>query len=130
MNVSQKYLSAPNLSKIVDVGTTLINTGANVYGTIKSSQNSGGGTLQTSENVTIINQRQLTPEEIKILQEQHEENLKQLAFDRAMQMQNAADKRRLLDKQYEKPQNDNTIVYMLGGLLFFGIFFTAIKNNK
>ena len=130
MNVVQKYLSAPNWSKIIDNGTSIINAGVNAYSAFNSSNNAGNNASSSQAGTTIVNQRQLTPEEIKILQEQHEENLKQMSFNRAMQMQDAADKRKIIEKSLEKPKNDDTLLYILGGLFFFGMFFTAMKKNK
>lgn len=111
----------------VSTALDVVNTGANVYSSIKGSNNSSGGG-QTVNHTTVV-ERQLTPEEIKIKQEQHAEWLKQQQYNQALKMQEAADMRRVITGNFgAKPEKDNTILYITGGVIALGLIVLLVKK--
>lgn len=125
----------------VALGVSLgwVNTALNVTNTVVSgtaaiisATKSGGGHSQPQvvHHNTTVQERPLTPEEIKIKQEQHDQWLKQQEFNRAMQMQQSADMRRFLDPNIDKnqPKNDNLMVYGVLGLVLVAIVFKSIQK--
>ncbi|CEN34916.1 hypothetical protein [Capnocytophaga cynodegmi] len=111
----------------VSTALDVVNTGANVYSSIKGSNNSSGGG-QTVNHTTVV-ERQLTPEEIKIKQEQHAEWLKQQQYNRAIKIQKTADMRRVITGNFgAKPEKDNTILYITGGVIALGLIVLLVKK--
>ncbi|ATA94651.1 hypothetical protein ACI760_01360 [Capnocytophaga canimorsus] len=111
----------------VSTALDVVNTGANVYSSIKSGENNSSGG-QTVNHTTVV-ERQLTPEEIKIKQEQHAEWLKQQQYNRAMKMQEAANMRRVITGNFgAKPEKDNTILYITGGVIALGLIVLLVKK--
>ncbi|MFJ1431343.1 hypothetical protein ACILE2_11175 [Capnocytophaga canimorsus] len=111
----------------VSTALDFVNTGANVYSSIKSGENNSSGS-QTVNHTTVV-ERQLTPEEIKIKQEQHAEWLKQQQYNRAMKMQEAADMRRVITGNFgAKPEKDNTVLYITGGVIALGLIVLLVKK--
>lgn len=110
-----------------NMGINALNTGANMYAALspKPTQTAFGETVHT----TIVNERQLTPEEIDIIKQQHQEWLKNQQLERAMKMQQNADMRRVLQKEYKTPESDNTPIFIVGGLLLVGMIFMVIKKK-
>lgn len=111
----------------VSTALDVVNTGANVYSSIKGSNNSSGG--GQAVNHTTVVERQLTPEEIKIKQEQHAEWLKQQQYNRAIKIQKTADMRRVITGNFgAKPEKDNTILYITGGVIALGLIVLLVKK--
>lgn len=113
----------------INTGANLLNAGANAYSSLKNNNTGSNAGGETVHNTTIV-ERQLTPEEIKILQERHAQDVQNQELNRALKFQENADKRRLLEGAYQTPKEDNTMLYMVGGILLLGVVFVAVKSKK
>lgn len=114
---------------ILNTSLNVLNTGANVYSVIKSNNTSETPIQSSGQNVTVVNERQLTAQEIELLKEKHQQWVKSQELDRSLKMQQSADLRRWVDKDFRTPEQDHTTTYIVGGLLFFGLLIAVIKKK-
>lgn len=115
---------------ITNVATNLANTAVNVHHGF-GHQPAGGGNVGGGSVVHHHHERQLTPEEIKMLQEQHQENLERQKLERSIAMNEYAD--RMIEKsQFLRPDDkpSNVPYFIIGGCFVLGVFFLMIKPKK
>lgn len=113
----------------VNAGLNILEQGANVYNSFRGESNSSNeGNVIHNENHYHITK---SPEEIAIEKEKLELQRQRNSFDYATKRsQHAEDirtQRKLTDKITDKKE-DNTHLYMLGGIILIGMLFTIIKK--
>ena len=98
-----------------------INTGVNAYNAFRQDKNSGGGGGGTVDNSTNnIYQAPKSAEEIE----------RNNRTQNALQMQNQANMWRMMDKSTKQPEKeDNTPIYLLGGIILVGAFLIAMNKK-
>jgi|GEM_PF-5883609 hypothetical protein len=108
-----------------------INTGVNAYNAFRQDKNSGGGGGGIVDNSTNnIYQAPKSAEEIALMKRQQEEIERNNRTQNALQMQNQANMWRMMDKSTKQPEKeDNTPIYLLGGIILVGAFLIAMNKK-
>ncbi|WP_392420126.1 hypothetical protein ACF3OE_00515 [Capnocytophaga canis] len=120
--------SLGNAVNWINTGANVANAGASIIGAIRGG---GGSSVNMNENHHHYHERQLTPEEIKILQDRYALEEESIRMMMAMQMnQNATSQRLLLKKNSPVPESNDKVLYIVGGLLFVGFLFVGLKKIK
>lgn len=128
------YLSGANsgLGKF-DYGgviSSVVSAGAGAYAATQQRKaaeamaNAGGQQVNYITNQA----RQLTKEEIEEHRKDRELARQHQIQDQGIKLYNAAQQARFMDAAFDPPKDDNTNVYILGGLLFLGII--VMMNKK
>lgn len=121
-----------NVLDVVGTGLDVAQQAANVYDTFRGDRNSGS-------NGTVVNQNQnhyhitKSPEEIALEKERIELQRQRDSFNRATQLSQQAEalrtQRKMVDSLTDRGE-DNTAIYLLGGIVLLGIVFTVLKSKN
>ncbi|AMD85423.1 hypothetical protein SAMN05444369_11040 [Capnocytophaga haemolytica] len=136
MRVTKLQGLGANWGLITNIGNTsanLVNAGANAYAAFNQGNNnsgSGGGGGTVDNSTTNIYQAPKSAEEIALMKRQQEEIERNNRTQNALQMQNQANMWRMMDKSTKQPEKeDNTPIYLLGGIILVGAFLIAMNKK-
>lgn len=120
-----------NVLDVVGTGLDIAQQAANVYDTFRGDR----GTSDSSDTVVNQNHYHITksPEEIALEKERIELQRQRDSFNRATQLSQQAEalrtQRKMVDSLTDKGE-DNTAIYLLGGIVLLGIVFTVLKSKN
>ena len=121
-----------NVLDVVGTGLDVAQQAANVYDTFRGDRNSGSGS-----SGTVVNQNHYhitkSPEELALEKEKLELQRQRDSFNRATQRSQQAEallnQRKMVDSLTDRGE-DNTAIYLLGGIVLLGIVFTVLKSKN
>ena len=120
-----------NVLDVVGTGLDMAQQAANVYDTFRGDS----GTSGSSGTVVNQNHYHITkgPEELALEKEKLELQRQRDSFNRATQRSQQAEallnQRKMVDSLTDRGE-DNTAIYLLGGIVLLGIVFTALKSKN
>ena len=120
-----------NVLDVVGTGLDIAQQAANVYDTFRGDSGTSGS------SGTVVNQNHYhitkSPEELALEKEELELQRQRDSFNRATQRSQQAEalrnQRKMVDSLTDKGE-DNTAIYLLGGIVLLGIVFTALKSKN
>ena len=120
-----------NVLDVVGTGLDMAQQAANVYDTFRGdSGTSGSSGTVVNQNHYHITKR---PEEIALEKERIELQRQRDSFNRATQRSQQAEalrnQRKMVDSLTDRGE-DNTAIYLLGGIVLLGIVFTVLKSKN
>ena len=120
-----------NVLDVVGTGLDMAQQAANVYDTFRGDSGTSGssGTVVNQNHYHITN----SPEELALEKEKLELQRQRDSFNRATQRSQQAEalrnQRKMVDSLTDRGE-DNTAIYLLGGIVLLGIVFTALKSKN
>ena len=120
-----------NVLDVVGTGLDMAQQAANVYDTFRGDSGTSGS------SGTVVNQNHYhitkSPEEIALEKERIELQRQRVSFNRATQLSQQAEalrtQRKMVDSLTDRGE-DNTAIYLLGGIVLLGIVFTVLKSKN
>ena len=120
-----------NVLDVVGTGLDMAQQAANVYDTFRGDSGTSGS------SGTVVNQNHYhitkSPEEIAPEKERIELQRQRDSFNRATQLSQQAEalrtQRKMVDSLTDRGE-DNTAIYLLGGIVLLGIVFTVLKSKN
>lgn len=120
-----------NVLDVVGTGLDMAQQAANVYDTFRGDSGTSGS------SGTVVNQNHYhitkSHEELALEKERIELQRQRDSFNRATQRSQQAEalrnQRKMVDSLTDKGE-DNTAIYLLGGIVLLGIVFTVLKSKN